>query len=95
MRAEFIGSRVPIEPPKKKAQAPAEAIVSQFEESLRQVNAMQKQADQAIEALATGEVRDIAQTMIAVEKANLSFELMTQIRNRIVEAYQEIMRMQV
>ena len=72
-----------------------EEIGSSFEDSIRQVNDMQQKADKAIESLATGEVKDIAQTMIAVEKADLSFELMTQIRNRIVEAYQEVMRMQV
>ena len=50
--------------------------------------------DKAIEALATGETKDIAQTMIAIEKANVSFQLMTQVRNRLVEAYQEVLRMQ-
>jgi flagellar hook-basal body complex protein FliE len=62
--------------------------------SIAEVNQLQKQADQTIEALATGETKDVAQTMIAVEKANISFQLMTQIRNRIIEAYQEVMRMQ-
>lgn len=65
-----------------------------FKASITEVNRLQKEADQAIEALATGETKDIAQTMVAVEKANISFQLMTQVRNRIIEAYQEIMRMQ-
>jgi flagellar hook-basal body complex protein FliE len=65
-----------------------------LKESIQEVNRLQQEADRAIESLATGETKDIAQTMIAVEKANISFQLMTQVRNRILEAYQEIMRMQ-
>ncbi len=96
MRTESIGiAKIPIDPPKQKKTLPVQDIVEGFQASLDRVNDMQQQADQAIESLVTGEVKDIAQTMIAVEKANLSFELMTQIRNRIVEAYQEVMRMQV
>jgi flagellar hook-basal body complex protein FliE len=71
---------------------------SSFSDTLRvsidEVNRLQEQADQAIEALSKGETKDIAQTMMAVEKANVSFQLMTQVRNRLIEAYQEIMRMQ-
>jgi len=63
-------------------------------DSISDVNRLQEQADQAIESLAKGETKDIAQTMVAVEKANISFQLMTQVRNRLIEAYQEIMRMQ-
>ena len=62
--------------------------------SMEEVNQLQKEADKAIEALATGETKDISQTMIAIEKANVSFQLMTQVRNRLVEAYQEVLRMQ-
>jgi flagellar hook-basal body complex protein FliE len=40
-----------------------------------------------------GETRDVAGTLIAVEKANLSFQLTLQIRNKLLEAYQEIVRM--
>jgi len=103
MRTEFIGNQLPVAASTSQRRAfsqerktsPVEEVVSSFEKSIQQANAMQHEADQAIEALATGEVKDIAQTMIAVEKANLSFQLMTQVRNRIVEAYQEVMRMQV
>ncbi|HIE26838.1 TPA: flagellar hook-basal body complex protein FliE [Candidatus Poribacteria bacterium] len=63
--------------------------------SIEEVNKLQKQADKAIEKLATGEAEEISQAMIAMEKANLSFQLMTQVRNKIVEAYKEIMRMPV
>jgi flagellar hook-basal body complex protein FliE len=64
-------------------------------DSLAQVNSLQHEADRAIESLATGGPATLHDTMLAVEKAELSFKLMMQVRNKIVEAYQEILRMQV
>jgi flagellar hook-basal body complex protein FliE len=64
-------------------------------DSLAEVNRLQTNADQAIQALATGQGGTLHDTMIALEKADLSFRLMMQVRNKIVEAYQEILRMQV
>jgi len=66
-----------------------------FAESLQEVNHLQKEADKAIEGLATGDRTDIAQTMIAVQKASLSFEIMKQVRNQLVQAYEEVLRMPV
>ncbi len=59
------------------------------------VNELQQQSDQEIQKLMTGETKDLHTTMIAVQKADLSFQMMMQVRNKIVQAYQEIMRMQV
>jgi len=64
-------------------------------ESLQKVNDLQKQADTAIEDFAAGKTGNIHETMIAVGKADLAFRLTMQVRNKIVEAYQEVMRMQV
>ena len=66
-----------------------------LQKSLGEVNSMQQQADAAITALATGEKVSLHETMIAMEQADVSFRLMMQVRNKIVEAYQEILRMQV
>jgi flagellar hook-basal body complex protein FliE len=63
--------------------------------SLTEVNQLQKKADAAITALASGEKANLHETMIAMEQADLSFRLMMQVRNKIIEAYQEIMRVQV
>ena len=63
--------------------------------SLTEVNRMQQQADAAISALATGDKVSMHDAMIAMEQADVSFRLMMQVRNKIVEAYQEILRMQV
>ena len=64
-------------------------------ESLDKVNDLQKEADLAIEDFATGKTRNIHETMIAVNKADLAFRLTMQVRNKIVEAYQEVMRTQI
>lgn len=45
--------------------------------------------------LAAGRADDVAQTMIKVEQANISLQMATQMRNKVIEAYQEILRMQV
>ncbi len=70
-------------------------FASVLKDSLTQVNAMQQKADAAITALATGEKVSLHETMIAMEQADVSFRMMMQVRNKIVEAYQEILRMQV
>jgi len=64
-------------------------------QSLDKVNTLQKEADVAIQDFITGDKRNIHETMIAVGKADLAFRLTMQVRNKMVEAYQEVMRMQV
>lgn len=58
-------------------------------------NQLQKQSDVEIQKLITGETQDLHATLIAVQKADLSFQMMMQVRNKLVQAYQEIMRTQV
>jgi|SRR3989337_3217322 len=66
-----------------------------LKDSIQKVNNIQGEADQAIKGLSTGQVNNIHETMIAIEKANLSFNMMVQVRNKLVQAYEEIMRTQV
>ena len=61
--------------------------------SLDQVNRLQQDADASINDLAVGKNTDIHKTMIAVERASVSFELLMQIRNKVIAAYERIMRM--
>ncbi|MBP9014895.1 MAG: flagellar hook-basal body complex protein FliE [Candidatus Atribacteria bacterium] len=63
-------------------------------QALQKVNNLQVEADQMVEKVARGE-EDIHNALIALEKANLALGLTVQVRNKVVEAYQEIMRMQV
>ena len=64
-------------------------------EGLESVNAAQVQADKMTTNLASGKTENIHETMLAVSHAELSFKLMVQVRNKALEAYQEVMRMQV
>jgi flagellar hook-basal body complex protein FliE len=64
-------------------------------DSIHQVNRLQVNADANINDLATGKQTDIHGTMIAMEKASISFELLMQIRNKVISAYDRIMRMPI
>jgi flagellar hook-basal body complex protein FliE len=63
-----------------------------LQQSINQVSRLQHEADASINELAAGKQTDIHQTMIAVEKAEVSFELLMQIRNKVIAAYENIMR---
>ncbi len=66
-----------------------------LKESINKVGELEKEANQQTENLVRMQGQDVHNTMIAIEKADLSFQLMMQIRNKIINAYEEIMRMQV
>lgn len=78
---------------------PAGTQTSEFHElllrSIEQVNAMQHEANRAVEALAAGEELSPAEVLIAVQKADLAFRLMMQIRNKLVQVYQELQNIRV
>lgn len=61
-------------------------------QALAQVSELQQTADESVQQFSLGQTRDVAGTLIAVEKANLGFQLALQIRNKLLEAYQEILR---
>lgn len=64
-------------------------------EALGEVNQLQKVSDENISKVLSGEIKDVHSAMIAMQKADLSFQLVLQVRNKLVEAYREVMRMQV
>ena len=66
-----------------------------LEDMVGKVSDLQQNADRSIQSLAVGESKGLHEVMLAVEKASISFQMMTQVRNKAVEAYQEIMRMPV
>lgn len=63
--------------------------------SIQEVNSMQQAADQAVEQLATGGNVNPAEVLTAVQKADMAFRMMMQIRNKIVQAYQEVQNIRV
>ena len=73
---------------------PNKSEFSQFlSNAIREVDALQKSADVASVRLATGQGEDLAAVMIALEKASLSLSLLVSVRDKAVEAYQQITRM--
>ena len=66
-----------------------------LQQTMDQVQGAQSDAQGQVAELLNGNGADLHRAMIAVEKADLSFQLMMQVRNKIVQAYQEIMKSQV
>ena len=64
-------------------------------ESLKKVDALQEDADAAVAQIARGEGLGIQEAMVAIEKTDVAFKLMMEVRQKILDAYQDIMRMQV
>lgn len=83
----------------KVAHAPVGTASPGFMDTLQQAiskaNDIQLGASQATEALMTGQTQNVHQTMVALQEADVSFQLMMQIRNKLVTAYEEIQRMQM
>jgi flagellar hook-basal body complex protein FliE len=66
-----------------------------FDSQLSELNDQIRTSEVGLRKLATGETNNIHHVMLSLEKANLSFQLMMQVRNKALEAYQDMMRMQV
>lgn len=64
-------------------------------EAIGNVNELHKVSDKKAEMLATGKTDDVADVMIAAEKADIALKVMVQVRNKVIDAYNEIMKMQV
>ena len=82
----------------KHAAGPAAGTPS-FKETLgsflNDVNGLQKKADESIRKMAAGEINDVHQVMSSVEEANVAFNMMMEIRNKVMDAYQEVMRIRL
>lgn len=62
---------------------------------LNETDELQHEADKAVDQLLAGEKQDVHEVMLSMAKADVSFRMMLEVRNKLVEAYQEVMRMQV
>ena len=83
------------ETPKISSSPTVEGAGKFFSELVSKVNDMQVQSDKSIQGLASGESKNLHEVMIEVEKASISFQFLSQVRNKALDAYQEVMRMQV
>ncbi|MBU1864645.1 MAG: flagellar hook-basal body complex protein FliE [Candidatus Omnitrophica bacterium] len=70
-----------------------QSFIDTLNNSIQEINKLQENANQQVEKLARGEIKDVHQVMIAAQEANLAFSMMMQIRNKIVDAYQEVIKM--
>jgi flagellar hook-basal body complex protein FliE len=78
------------------AKAPTHSTFAMLlQEAVEGVNRLQQDAATAVQQHTVGKAETLHDTMIAVEKADISLRLFMQVRNKAVEAYQEIMRMQI
>lgn len=66
-----------------------------LKDAIQDINKLQNDADKAIAKVQLEDAGSIHEAMIALEKAGISFQVMMQVRNKILDAYQEVMRMQV
>lgn len=76
-------------------QQPVDGFGGWFAAGLDAVNTGLVNADHEVRQVALGEASNLHEVMIHIEEAKLSFQLLAQVRNKMLEAYQEVMRMQV
>lgn len=91
------GNDVPEMPSVLPAAAPVDSnsFSSLLGKMVSEVNAQQQVSAQSVSALQSGQNVPLHQAVISMEEASVSFQLMVEVRNRLLESYQEIMRMQV
>lgn len=73
----------------------ADAFSSILKDTISSLQSTQNDADSAVNKFLTGENDDIHTTVLATQRADLAFELGLQVRNKVVSAYQEVMKMQL
>lgn len=66
-----------------------------LQSNLAEVNQQLLDGDVKLQELATGETSNLHEVMLTLEKSKVSFELLLAVRNKVLEAYQEVMRMQI
>lgn len=88
------GLTSPLQETGKKVPQPEKSFGAVLKEAVSASNQLHMDAYQSVQDLMTGENKNLHETMIALQKADISFKLMMQIRNKLLEAYREISRMQ-
>lgn len=92
--ARGVGAAAPGTPPK-----PIGAGQSSFKDvlldNLKQVNSMQQDATRAIEDLHTGKRTDLEGVVLATQKADTAFRMLQSVRNKVMEAYEEVKQIRV
>lgn len=95
MQIEAISGLVPLESASSPVRESGSQFSLWFSEQMNQVEQNIQSAEHQVQKLAIGEADNLHQVMIAISKAQTSFDLMVQVRNRLVESSQELMRMSI
>lgn len=90
----ILPADVPYAPGSDRIGTGASSFSDMLDEAVFHVDQLQAEANQKVGSMLAGNTADVHDAMIAVQKADLSFQLMMQVRNKVVQAYQEIERMQ-
>lgn len=93
-----IGATLPLAPTGPKPAAgggSGESFQKLLTDAVGSLEKMQSEADSSAAKLAAGEPVELHEVLLATEKANIGFQLAVQVRNKVVDAYQEVMRMQI
>lgn len=87
----------PLEPlaPADKASSGGEAFQNVFNSAIHDIKSSRGEADRMVASWMNGEQTDIHQVATSIQKAELTFELALEVRNKMMQAYQDVMRMQI
>jgi flagellar hook-basal body complex protein FliE len=77
------------------AASPQTSFADQLKNAVAEVDGLQGKREDMVENMVTGETAEVHDVMIAAKESQLAFELLLEVRNKLLESYQEIMRMQV
>lgn len=96
LRAEYLASVGRMTPTSQAQATGGASFAAALDQALQQTNTLQGRASELAKSFQTG-ASDVSleDTMVALQKANLSFQMTVQVRNRLVSAYQDIMNMSV
>ncbi len=92
-RADFNNVAKPLAP--GQTDPSSKSFADTLKDAVGEVNTLQKVSDKKAQDLATGKTSDIPDVMMAAEKADIALRMMVQVRNKIIQAYEDVMKMQV
>ena len=90
-----LGQRMPIDLSQFGSTNDQPSFSSVLKQALDHVNSLQQDSTSRMRAIETGASTDLVGAMIAAQKSSLSFQALMQVRNKVVSAYEEVMRMQI
>ena len=79
---------------KTSTKSPTQSFASTIEDSLTQVNELQVQKASMIQDFASGKEQNVHELMISLQKAGIAMDMTSAVRNKVMQSYQELMRMQ-